>query len=271
MARTKDIKQRHPSRAKSLDLDAPWEWLSAGWQDLKKAPKASISYGLLFVAISYLMFWLIFLSEQYFLILPLVAVFMLLGPVAAIGLYDISIRLEQGRPPTLRHAMTAWRRNGVHVIAFCLILLIIALAWMRAAGLTFSLYFNFGTPSFDRFIEQIITNPNMWPFIIIGCGIGAFFAILVFCISAFSIPMLIARDVDVMSAVITSLNAVGKNKKVMLLWATLILMCIGIGMLTFMIGLCVMLPLIGHATWHAYENVIEKVPIGTGANVLALD
>lgn len=235
--------------------DRPWSWLQAGWQDLTRIPGVSLAYGAGFVAAGYLLSFLLWRADGFYLVLPLAGGFLLVAPFAAVGLYDASRRLQSGEPVSLTGALLAWRRP-LQVASFGLILLLLHFAWMRVALLWFVLYFHGGTPALDKLPLFLIEAQNL-PFLVIGTLIGGVFAAITFAISVISLPLLLDRDIDVISAILLSLRAVFNNPKAMLLWAGLITLFTAVGLATFFFGLGLLFPLVAHASWHAYRDVVE--------------
>ncbi|HTO82655.1 MAG TPA: DUF2189 domain-containing protein [Methylomirabilota bacterium] len=242
---------------RTVGIDRPWIWLQSGWRDLRHAPLVSFAYGAAFVAVSFVLTVGLWLLDLLYLLLPLAAGFMFLGPVLAIGLYDVSRQLERDQRPTLAHAIGAWREHAGPVATMGLILVLFQLAWIRTAFLIFALFFGMQPPSWDRLINVVFFTAQGAPFLLVGTALGAVLAVIVFTITAVSIPILLDRDVGVATAVATSVAAVAKNWRVMTGWAALIVIFTAAGLVTFYIGLAVMLPLIGYATWHAYRDLVE--------------
>jgi uncharacterized membrane protein len=233
---------------KKLEANAPIRWLKLGWQDLRQAPTQSLSYGAILVICSYLMAFLAITYGNLVVLLALLSGFIFLGPMLAMAFYDISLQLQKGRTPTLGHSIReSWRHIGNEMV-FAVILMIIFLVWARAASITHVFFPMLARPN----LAQLAT------FLAIGTTVGSLFAAFVFCVSAFSLPMIMDRKADMVTAVVTSFNAVLRNKPAMLVWALLIVAAVAVGILTAFIGLAVTLPLIGHATWHAYQETIDS-------------
>lgn len=242
----------------TVTLDEPWQWLAAGWKDLRHAPKYSLSYGMVFVLVSYLLTLALVNGQMFFIIPPLAAGFFLLAPLLGIGLYAMSRAIEQNRPVELSQLRKAWEFNPVHISAMGLILLMLMLGWMLAANLVFALFYHQPVPTWENFVAEVFLSGNHPLFLVAGVVSGGLIALFTFTVSAVSVPMLIDRQVDVATAVHSSYLAVRQNWRPMLLWACLIAMFVGVGILTFYFGLLVTMPLVGHATWHAYRDLIAE-------------
>ena len=245
---------------KSITFDEPWQWLAAGWKDLRQAPKFSLTYGLVFVVMSYLLTLALISGDMFFIIPPLAAGFFLLAPLLGIGLYGVSRSIEQGQPVEFCQVQRTWRSNPVHISAMGLILLMLMLVWMLAANLVFALFFDRPVPTWENFIPSVFLSGDSPAFLFAGIVSGGVIAFFTFAVSVVTVPLLIDRPIDVMTAVQTSLEAVRKNWKPLLLWASLIAMFVGIGILTFYVGLAITMPLVGHATWHAYRDLVPSTP-----------
>jgi uncharacterized membrane protein len=233
---------------KDLQADAPLRWIKLGWQDLRRAPAQSLGYGAILVALSYLLAFLAVTFGNYAVLLALLSGFVFVGPLLAMAFYDISLQLQNGRQPTLGHSLrNSWRHIGNQMV-FALILIIVFLVWARAASMIHVFFPALASP---KLAELAI-------FLTVGTIVGSLFATFVFCISAFSLPMIMDRDTDMVTAVVTSFNAVLRNKVAMAVWALLIIAAVAAGTVTAFIGLAVTLPLIGHATWHAYQEAIDS-------------
>jgi uncharacterized membrane protein len=233
-----------PSR--KLEFSAPLRWLRLGWQDYTASLRLSIEYGAFFALGGLLLTVIVFLSSGSMTLLSLGVLFILLGPLFAFGLYDISRQLQKGEPPTLIHSIHQIRNSAANQWVFAVVVIVIGLIWMRAATMIHIFYPDDAEPA----LEELLT------FLAIGSGVGLFFASLVFGISAFSLPMMVDRNVDAITAALSSLNAVMSNKWVAAFWALLILLLVVIGFATLYLGLIVVLPVIGYATWHGYRDTI---------------
>lgn len=250
----------------AVPVGAPWSWLAAGWEDLRRSRGASLVWSALFAGAGLAILLVLHRYRMYNLALPLVTGFMLVAPLLVVGLYHISRELERGRPVGIGTALGAWRRNPGQVALLGFVLGLFFLFWIRVATLLFAVFFGgepppaFGSapPDLLGFVETVILTGRNLGFLVVGCVVGAALAIVVFTISAVSAPMLVDRDVTVIEAIQTSFRSVQRNKAAMLLWAVLIVLFTGAGILVGFVGLAVTLPLVAHATWHAYRDLVPS-------------
>jgi len=233
---------------------APFGWLAAGWRDFRSHPLPSIFYGACFAAMG----WLIAITfrHAYQYVSALVTGFFLVGPFLAIGLYELSRRREKGDPAWLAPSLDAWRPNVGAIGMFALVLAVILLVWARASLIVFALFYTSEMPSVDRFLEQIFSLDSI-EFLFAYFCVGGFFAVLVFAISVVSVPMMLDRNTDGIVAVLTSLKTFAANVPAMIVWGLLIFALVAAGFALFFVGLVVTVPVIGHATWHAYRALVE--------------
>jgi uncharacterized membrane protein len=242
-----------------VEIDRPWTWLSRGWNDLLAAPGISLAYGVLISGVSMALAATLLLFEMPYLLLPMAAGFFLVAPLIAVGLYETSRRLEAGEPVSLRHAIAAIRRNRMQLANLGVALMLIHLVWVRAATLLYALFFNKAHPGWGAIIDTVFFSAVSLPFLATGTLIGFALAVVAFAIGAVSIPMLLDREINVFTAIVTSVSAVRHNWRPMALWAALIVVFTAVGMATLFVGLVVAMPLIGHATWHAYRDLVVPV------------
>jgi len=244
---------------KRLSLDDPWRWIAAGWRDMWAMPVISLTYGLLFSAISLGLSTALFVAEWSSLVLALGAGFMLVGPMLAVGLYEASRRLEAGEKVRLGRVLFVKTVSPAQLAFLGILLMLVMLFWVRIASLLFALFFGLnGFPPLVDFLPTIIFTAHGLGFAVVGTAVGALLAFGVFAISALSVPMLMTREMDAVSAMLASLKAVRENIGPMVLWAWIIAMVMAVGMATFFVGMIIAFPLIGHATWHAYRGTIES-------------
>jgi uncharacterized membrane protein len=194
------------------------------------------------------------------LVFPLLAGYTLIGPLVAIGMYELSRRREKGLDISRRHAFDVFRFPFIRAIATLgVVLVAVYFGWLFAAHAIYELYFGSAVPaSIAEFARQVFATPSGWALIIVGCGVGFLFSVVVFTLSVVSFPLLLDRDVGVMTAAITSVRAVVANPITMAMWAFIVAGALVIGSLPFFVGLAVVLPVLGHSTWHLYRTVVER-------------
>lgn len=244
-------------RVRQVGTERPWVWLEAAWNDLRAAPQIAALYGIIAVISSLMLTVGLSQSGLLYLLLPLAAGFMLLGPIFAVGLYEASRLIEQGERPTLTRIAFAYRRNTMQIAGIGMTLMLAMLAWIRVAFLIFALFFSTRPPAFDQLIDHLFFSSQTIPFLLTGTLVGGVIATVVFSISVVAIPMLLDRQTDIFTAMATSVSVVRANPKPMLLWAFLITLFTAAGIVTGFLGLALALPLIGHASWHCYRDLVE--------------
>jgi len=253
-----DIPSSRLPKVRKLDVERPWAWLRAGWHDFLAAPGPCLAYGFILALAGMILTAAIWFLEVFYLVLPLAAGFMLLGPILAGGLYEIARCLEKGEAVEFSNVLSAWRRNPAQIGLMGLALMLFLLAWIRIATLIFAIFFSDNPPRPEReFIIDVFLSVESLPFLVTGTIVGGILAILVFALSAISIPMLLDKPVNVFAAIATSMNAVRENFWPMALWAWLIVFFTAGGIVIGYVGLIVTLPLIGLATWHAYRDLVD--------------
>ena len=246
----------YADRIKTVSTEDPFKWLVAGLQDFRRAGVVSFAYGAMFVVAGLVLTVGLYMAGFEHLIAPLIAGFLLVGPALTVGLYAISRDMEAGQKPGFWRAVAAWRSNTVHLLALGLCLVLFLIIWMRLAVMIFALSFPYESTSIESIVTAALFTVQGNIFLLIGTAVGGVMATLAFMMSVFSLPMLLDRRVDIIEAVVVSVVAVLMNIRVMAIWAALIVLFQVAGLITGYIGLIVTLPLIGHASWHAYRAVI---------------
>lgn len=241
-----------------VGFNQPWEWLAKGWKDVRQAGGYSLRYGTGVVVISSLLTWVLAATGNFFLVPFLVAGFFLVAPAIGLGLYQMSAHLEKGEPLKTCNALEAWKRNQAQLSIVSAGFLIIMQLWIAANYVLFALLYSGISPPLDNFFSNAFLSEEGRAFAIASFAVGFMFAWCAFAISAVSVPMLMDRKVDGFTAVRISVKAVLENMPAMMLWAALIVFIVGLGLITFYIGLIVALPLAGHGTWHAYRDLVPS-------------
>jgi len=238
-----------------LSLRDPWRWLVLGFADLRSSPGIALFYGFAFWAMAQVLAWVFSRSPEY--TLSMVSGCLLVGPFLAMGLYEVSRRREAGQSPDLAASLTCWDGHIKSMSMLVLVLMVLELLWGRASLVVFAVFFNTGMPSTTGVIEAIF-NPENIDFVAVYLLVGGIFATLVYAISAVSIPMILDRDTDAISAGITSVRVFFGELAVMLLWGLLLSALVVLSFMSaWMLGLIVVGPWLGHASWHAYRGSVS--------------
>lgn len=246
-----------------VDLTRPFVWLAKGWQDMRKAGSYSLTYGAAIVLISGLMTYGLIASGKLFLLPFLIAGFFIVAPAIGIGLYQMSAHLEHGEPLKTCNALEAWQRNQGQISIVSAGFLIILQLWMVANFVLFALLYAGVSPPLHDFFRQVFLSESGQTFALASLLVGFVLAWCAYAISVVTIPMLIDRKVDGFTAIRFSVKGVLQNMPAMTVWAGLIVIIVGLGLALFYVGLIISLPWIGHATWHAYRDLVpasESVP-----------
>jgi len=233
---------------KKLGMWAPLRWVRLGISDLLQAPQQSMIYGMsvaVLIGVVCLFAW--FHGSQW-IMYAMLGGFVFLAPLTCIGLYAIAAQIERGQEPLLARSLrAAFKRHFGNEMIFALVLMVIFLVWARAAVMVTVFFPTEGT----------LSTRDLVTFLGFGSMIGAVFAAVTFSASAFSLPMIMHRDVDSITAIVTSVNAVLRNKRAMFVWLTLVVVMLLLGVVTAFIGLVVIIPVIGYAAWHGYLETID--------------
>ena len=245
-----------PIQLQRLGLSEPFRWLARGLADARAAPGIALFYGLCFWGMAALLGWVFRTRPEY--TMSLASGCLLVGPFLAMGLYDTSRRRERGLAPQLSESLTCWDRHLGSMGLLVLVLVVLELIWGRASLVVFAVFFNTGMPSTTG-VLQAVFNPQNWTFLAVYAAVGGMFAALVFATSVVSIPMILDRDTDALTAGITSVRAVVENTAVMLLWGALITTIVAFSLWFWGAGLVVAGPVLGHASWHAYRAAVTQV------------
>ena len=237
-----------------LPLSAPVRWLALAWRDLVSQPGITAFYGVASTTMAVILSAVFRNSPEY--TMTIASGCLLVGPFLAMGLYEVSRRREAGIAPTLGSSITCWDAHVPSMAMLILVLMVLELLWGRASLVVFAVFFNTGMPSTTGVIQAVF-NPENWEFVAAYTVVGGAFAVLVFATSVVSIPMILDRDTDAISAAITSIEVFFGNVAVMVLWGALLTGLLVLGLLLpWHAGLLVIGPWLGHASWHAYRGAV---------------
>ena len=244
-----------PREVIALSWSDPTRWLLSGWRDLTAYPGISLFYGLAFWCMAFVLGAVFRAKPEY--TMTMASGCLLVGPFLAMGLYEVSRRRELGLPAGFMTSMTCWQTHLRSMGLLVGVLIVLELLWGRASLVVIAVFFNTGMPS-SVGVVQAVFNPDNWEFVLAYTLVGSAFAALVFAITVVSIPMILDRDTDAITAAIASVEVVVTYPGVMLLWGALITMLVASALLMpWALGLVLVGPLLGHATWHAYRGSVR--------------
>lgn len=247
--------QAAPKEIVFLSWAAPFHWLRLGWRDLLAHPGTSLFYGLPFWCMALVLNALFHKEPEY--VMTLVSGCLLAGPFVAMGLYDLSRRRALGLAPDFMASLTCWKHHLRSLGLLVGVMVVLELLWGRVSLVMLALFFNTGLPTSAGLMEAVVNAENL-DFVAAYIAAGGIFALLVFTLSVVSIPMVLDRDTDAITAAILSAEVVSLNTGVMLLWGALIVVMIVVSLLLpLALGLAVVGPLLGHASWHAYRGSVR--------------
>jgi uncharacterized membrane protein len=247
---------RDPRLQRGLPPLEGLRWLSAGWRDFWIRPASSLAYGLGVFLLSVAFTWTLVAFGRDYILFPALAGFMIVAPFLAVGLYEKSRAIEEGREIGLGAMLLVRPRAGAQVFFTGLLLCLLMLLWTRAAVLLWALFFGVTPfPGLDGVIGVLFGTAYGWAMLVVGTAIGGLFAAFAFAISVFAVPMLLDRRVDALTAMGTSMKLVWNNLPPMVAWGAMVFLLFAACVATGLIGMIVIFPLLGHATWHAYRAV----------------
>lgn len=242
-----------------MGLADPFRWLAAGWRDLRAAPGIAAFFGLCFWGMAVVLGAVFRNKPEY--TMSFVSGCFLVGPFLAMGLYESSRRREAGLPQDLGASLTCWDKHLGSMGMLVLVLMVLELLWGRASLVVFAVFFNTGMPSTAGVVEAIF-NPENWQFVLVYLMVGGVFASLVFGTCVVSIPMILDRDTDAITAGIASIHMVLGDPAVLSLWGLLIvILVVAALLLPWGAGLLLVGPWLGHASWHAYKGAFLWVEV----------
>lgn len=238
-----------------ITADRPLAWLRAGWDDVRSNPLPSLAYGILFALGGDLI--ILAALERPHLLTVAISGFFLLAPLLAAGLYELSRSRAQGEKLLFIESLRCYRRNGQSLAIFGLILALTAMFWERVSAVAFALIAIDTPGSGAVFLHELILRGEHLAFTLAWFAVGGMLALFVFALAVVSVPLMLDREVDAATAMLTSLHAFTDNVRPLLGWAALIVGLVLFGFATLLFGLVVLMPIVGHASWHAYRELVE--------------
>ena len=251
-----------PFDVRKIGLSDLMDALRLGWEDFKAIPTHAVVLCVIYPVLGLVLFRLVLGYSVLPLLFPLAAGFTLIGPFAALGLYELSRRRERGEEAGAWHAMDVLRAPSFGaILALGVFLFALFMTWIAVADAIYIATFGHApAASIPDFATRVLTAPEGWTLIIIGCGVGFLFAVVALCISVVSFPLMLDRHATAIDGMRTSLRAVIRNPITMAAWGLIVAVLLAVGSLPFFVGLAVVLPVLGHATWHLYRKVVEPDP-----------
>ena len=248
--------------ALDLPANAGFGWLAAGWRDLRTDPVPSLLYGLFVLVLSAAIMAGLWRLNWDFILFPALAGFLVFAPALATGLYEKSREIEAGEPVTLRRMLFPRPAAGGQVLFTGALLCGLMLLWMRAAIIIYALFFGVNPfpEGLSPVLEMLLTTQTGAAMLLVGSVVGALFAAFSLAISAFSIPLMYDRQVDALTAMGQSWALVWNNRRAMIVWGAIVLGLFVLSLATALVGLVIVFPLLGHATWHAYKATRPALP-----------
>jgi len=233
--------------------------LQLGWEDFKAVPSHAVILCVIYPVLGLVIARTVLGYAVLPLLFPLAAGFALLGPFAALGLYELSRRRENGEEASAWNAIDVFRSPSFGaMLGLGVLLLALFVTWIATAQAIYIAAFGYETAAgIPDFAERVLTTPQGWWLIVAGCGVGFLFALVALCISVVSFPLMLDRHAGAGDAMVTSMRAVAKNPWPMAVWGLIVAVLLVAGSLPFFLGLAIVIPLLGHATWHLYREVIE--------------
>lgn len=242
--------------SRHLPWGAPFGWLKAAVSDFFIKPALSLVYGIGVFCVSAALIFGMYHFDVFYILLPALAGFMVMGPALATGLYEKSRLIEAGEPVSFKDMIFVEVKSAGQILFIGVILMLVVMLWLRAAFLLYALFFGMlPFEGFDTIISTVLTTPRGWALLGVGGLVGGLFAAFSFAISAYSIPMLLNKRLDAFTAMGTSWALAWNNKGVAIVWGLIVILLFVLCLLTGLLGLIFIFPLLGHGTWHAYRAI----------------
>ena len=238
-----------------VGLTAPLRWLGLGWTDLWRQPGASLFYGVAITVTGAVILGVT--ARLVYLFAAAITGFLLVAPMLAAGLYELSRRYLANEPATLPDSMLAWKRNPSGLVGFALLSILAGTLWQVVSVVIVALFYTGEAMAPMAMIIEVLVNPRHYLMFFMYMSAGGLLAALVFVLSVVSMPMLVDRRCDLLTALSTSINAVAENPVPLALWACILMILTGLGFATALVGLILVMPWLGHASFHAYKDLVE--------------
>ncbi|GLR88074.1 DUF2189 domain-containing protein [Bradyrhizobium iriomotense] len=247
---------------RTIQLSDLHDALKRGWEDFKAVPSHAVILCVIYPVLGLVLARVAMGYSVIPLLFPLAAGFALIGPFAALGLYELSSRRERGEEASAWDAMDVLRSPSFGaMLGLGTLLLALFVTWVATAQAIYVAAFGYeGVTGISDFLKRVLTTPQGWWLIVVGCGVGFLFALAALCISVISFPLMLDRHASAGEAMVTSLRAVAKNPVPMAAWGVIVAALLALGTIPAFLGLAVVIPLLGHATWHLYRKVIVSDP-----------
>ncbi len=247
-----------PLQIRKIDIADLMDCIAKGVRDFSRAPKYGMFFGAVYAVGGWLILWIAFALGYFYLAYPFMMGFALLAPFGAAGTYEISRRLEAGQPLSWSAVLGAvWNRSGKDLGWLALVSLFTLIIWLDLAVFLFLMFYGVHVPSLPQLFTNVFTTTYGLTFLLVGNGVGAIIALMVFSFTAVSPPLVVDREVDFVTAMTTSVQAVLANPRAMLAWAVVIGMDLAVSFVTVFVALLVVFPVLGHTTWHLYRRLID--------------
>ncbi len=247
---------------RAIGLSDLYEALRLGWEDFKAVPSHAIILCVIYPVLGLVLARTVLGYSVLPLLFPLAAGFALIGPFAALGLYELSRRRERGEQPSAWDALDVLRSPSFGaMLGLGTLLLALFVTWVATAQAIYVAAFGYESAAgIPDFATRVLTTQQGWWLIVVGCGVGFLFAVVALCVSVVSFPLMLDRHAGAADAMVTSLRAVARNPVPMAAWGLIVAVLLVLGSLPFFLGLAIVLPLLGHATWHLYRKMIAPDP-----------